>query len=194
MPDDWADKILNELENERNEKAQSSRFFAQKTENEIKTIDEKLEKLMNAYLESALNFAEYREAKNKLVNQKQLLKDKLTAFEQKSNDRFELAAKFINSVKQAEIIALQENPFKILAEAEPRLWRGEATIAQNSNSERLRRERDSNSRSPIKATTLFESVPLNHSGIPPLLYRIESVPLNHSGTPPSFIIELSISV
>src|SRR3989344_2110716 len=56
------------------------------------------------------NLAEYREAKNKLVNQKQLLKDKLNAFEQKSNNRFELAAKFINTVKQAEIIAVQENP------------------------------------------------------------------------------------
>src|SRR3989339_924465 len=110
LPDDWADKMLNELEIEKETKAQSSRFFAQKTENEIKAIDEKLEKLMNAYLENALNLAEYREAKNKLVNQKQLLKDKLTAFEQKSNNRFELAAKFINSVKQAEIIALQENP------------------------------------------------------------------------------------
>ena len=70
LPDDWADKMLNELEKEKNDKAQSSRFFAQKTENEIKAIDEKLEKLMNAYLESALNLAEYREAKNKLVNQK----------------------------------------------------------------------------------------------------------------------------
>jgi len=166
LPDDWADKMLNELEKERNEKAQSSRFFAQKTENEIKVIDEKLEKLMNAYLESALNLAEYREAKNKLVNQKQLLKDKLTAFEQKSNNRFELVAKFINTIKQAEIIALQENPehgrdflkkigsnfrlsgqklfcdfknpFKILAEAEPRLWRGEAGIAQKSQSENWR--------------------------------------------------------
>jgi len=65
---------------------------------------------MNVYLENALSLAEYREAKNKLVNQKQLLKDKLNAFEQKSNNRFELAAKFINTVKQAEIIALQENP------------------------------------------------------------------------------------
>jgi len=166
LPDDWADKMLNELENEKSEKAQSSRFFAQKTENEIKAIDEKLEKLMNAYLENALNLAEYREAKNKLVNQKQLLKDKLTAFEQTSNNRFELAAKFINTIKQAEIIALQENPeqgrdflkkigsnfrlsgqklfcdfknpFKILAEAEPRLWRGEAEIAQNPNSENWR--------------------------------------------------------
>ena len=166
LPDDWADKMINELKTEKETKAQSSRFFAQKTENEIKVIDEKLEKLMNAYLESALNLAEYREAKNKLVNQKQLLKDKLTAFEQKSNNRFELAAKFINTVKQAEIIALQENPeqgwnflknigsnfhlsgqklfcdfknpFKILAEAEPRLWRGEATIAQKSQFENWR--------------------------------------------------------
>ena len=40
-----------------------------------------------------------------------------------------------------------KNPFKILAEAEPRLWRGEATIAQNPNSENWRRGRDSNSRS-----------------------------------------------
>ena len=166
--------MLNELETEKETKAQSSRFFAQKTENEIKVIDEKLEKLMNAYLESALNLAEYREAKNKLVNQKQLLKDKLTAFEQKSNIRFELAAKFINTVKQAEIIALQENPergrdflkkigsnfrlsgqklfcdfknpFKILAEAEPRLWRGKAVIAQKSQSENWRRRKDSNLR------------------------------------------------
>ena len=179
LPDDWADKMLYELENEKNEKAQSSRFFAQKTESEIKVIDEKLEKLMNAYLENALNLAEYREAKNKLVNQKQLLKDKLTAFEQKSNNRFELAAKFINSIKQAEIIALQENPeqgrdflkkigsnfrlsgqklfldfknpFKILAEAEPRLWRGEAVIAQNPNSENWRRRWDSNPRASCEA-------------------------------------------
>ena len=178
LPDDWADKMLNELEIEKETKAQSSRFFAQKTENEIKTIDEKLEKLMNAYLENALNLAEYREAKNKLVNQKQLLKDKLTAFEQKSNNRFELAAKFINTVKQAEIIALQENPergrdflkkigsnfrlsgqklfcdfknpFKILAEASPRLWRGEATFAQNPNSENWRKGWDLNPRSRLE--------------------------------------------
>ncbi len=166
LPDDWAEKMLTELEKEKNEKAQSSRFFAQKIENEIKMIDEKLEKLMNAYLENALSLEEYRQAKNEFVNQKQLLKDKLNAFEQKSNNRFELTARFITTVKQSQIIALQENPeqsrdflkkigsnfrlsgqklfldfknpFKILAEAEPRLWRGEATIAQNPNSENWR--------------------------------------------------------
>ena len=65
---------------------------------------------MNAYLENALSLTEYREAKNKLVNQKQLLKDKLTALEQKSNNRFELAIAFLKDANQAEIIASKENP------------------------------------------------------------------------------------
>ncbi len=195
LPDDWAEKMLAELEKEKNETAQSSRFFAQKFQDEIKVIDEKLEKLMNAYLENALNLAEYREAKNKLVNQKQLLKDKLTAFEQKSNNRFELAARFINTVKQAEIIALEENPeqirdflkkigsnfrlsgqklfldfknpFKILAEAEPRLWRGEATIAQNPNSENWRRRKDSNLRYSFEYSSFRDCPiqPLSHASV-----------------------------
>ena len=55
----------------------------------------KIEKLMNAYLENALSLEEYRDAKNKLVNQNQLLKEKLSAFEQKANNRFELTEKFL---------------------------------------------------------------------------------------------------
>ena len=58
-------------------------------------LDSKIEKLMSAYLESALSLEEYREAKNKLVNQNQLLKEKLSAFEQKANNRFELTEKFL---------------------------------------------------------------------------------------------------
>ena len=50
---------------------------------------------MSAYLESALSLEEYREAKNNLVNQNQLLKEKLSAFEQKANNRFELTEKFL---------------------------------------------------------------------------------------------------
>ena len=37
-----------------------------------------VEKLMNLYLENVLSLEEYRDSKNKLVNQKQLLKEKLS--------------------------------------------------------------------------------------------------------------------
>ena len=52
---------------------------------------------MNAYLENALSLDEYRESKNKLMCQKQLLKEKLSAFEKKSHNRFELTDKFLKA-------------------------------------------------------------------------------------------------
>ena len=180
LPDDWVNKMLIELENEKNDKTQSSNFFAQKTSKEILVIEEKLEKLMAAYLENILNLEEYREVKNKLVNNKQTLKDKLTAFEQKSNNRFELPAKFINSLKQKEIIALQENPeqgrdflkkigsnfllrgqelaidfknpFKIIAEAKYCLDAGASSSTENLNFGNWRKRRDSNPRYLLRYT------------------------------------------
>ena len=52
---------------------------------------------MNLYLENILSLEEYRDSKNKLVNQKQLLKEKLSAFEKKSNNRFELTENFLKA-------------------------------------------------------------------------------------------------
>ena len=168
LPDDWADWMISELEKEKQAKAQSSVFFAQNTKEEISKLDEKLEKLMTAYLENALSLEEYRESKNKLINQKQVLKDKINAFEQKSNNRFELATKFIETSKEAKIIALQENPeqgrdflkkigsnfriaeqtlnfdfknaWKILENFNLSARSAEITIAPNLNFEFLRRE------------------------------------------------------
>ncbi len=110
LPDDWSDWMIKELETERIQSNQSSDFFAQKNKKELSKIDEKLEKLMTAYLESVLSLTEYQQAKNILVNQKQILKDKISSFERKSNNRFELAINFVKASKQAKIIALQENP------------------------------------------------------------------------------------
>ena len=110
LPDDCADWMINELKKEKIQSRKSSDFFVQKTKKELSKLDEKLEKLMNAYLESVLNISEYQKAKNVLINQKQVLKDKLKSFEQKSNNRFELADKFIKDSKQAKIIASKENP------------------------------------------------------------------------------------
>mgnify|MGYP002335920628 CR=1 FL=1 len=95
LPDDWASWMLAENEKDKLVEAQSSTLFADSTKADISLLDSKIEKLMSAYLESALSLEEYREAKNKLVNQNQLLKEKLSAFEQKANNRFELTEKFL---------------------------------------------------------------------------------------------------
>ena len=71
---------------------------------------------MNAYLESVLSLEEYRETKSALVGQKQLLKEKLSAFEQKANNRFELTEKFLKANITNTELANEGIPEKIFQE------------------------------------------------------------------------------
>ncbi len=97
LPDDWIQWMIAENEKDRQSETQSSTFFADSTKAEISILDAKIEKLMTAYLENVLLLDEYRESKSTLVGQKQLLKEKLSAFEQKANNRFELTDRFLKT-------------------------------------------------------------------------------------------------
>ena len=97
LPLDWANWMIAENEKDRQSENQSSEIFSQKTKDEISLLDSKIEKLMNLYLENGLSIEEYRDSKNVLVNQKQLLKEKLSDFEKKSHNRFELTEKFLKT-------------------------------------------------------------------------------------------------
>jgi len=95
LPLDWAKWMIEENRKDQLSENQSSEIFSQKTKGEISLLDSKIEKLMNAYLENALSVEEYREVKRALVNSKQLLKEKLSDFEKKSHNRFELTENFL---------------------------------------------------------------------------------------------------
>jgi len=104
LPLDWVNWMIAENEKDRQSETQSSEVFSQKTKDEISLLDSKIEKLMTAYLENALSLDEYRDAKNTLVASKQLLKEKLSAFEKKSHNRFELTEKFLkDNITNAEL-------------------------------------------------------------------------------------------
>ncbi|OGI75297.1 hypothetical protein A3D36_01905, partial [Candidatus Nomurabacteria bacterium RIFCSPHIGHO2_02_FULL_36_29] len=60
LPDDWASWMLAENEKDKLVEAQSSTLFAENTKADISLLDSKIEKLMTAYLESALSLEEYR--------------------------------------------------------------------------------------------------------------------------------------
>ena len=109
LPDNAAKNIIAELKKEKTKTAALSNSFAQKIEKEIFSVDSKLEKLMSAYLENALTLEEYQLAKNKLIDQKQLLKDKKTFFEQKRNNWFEPAIEFVKFAKYTQILAKSKN-------------------------------------------------------------------------------------
>jgi len=97
LPDDWAKCMIAENSKDRQSEVQSSTLFVDSAKADISLLDSKIEKLMNVYLENALSLEEYRDMKNKLVNEKQLLKEKLSAFEKKSHNRFELTENFLKA-------------------------------------------------------------------------------------------------
>ena len=104
LPLAWAKWMIEENKKDQSSEIQSSEIFSQSTKDEISLLDSKIEKLMNAYLENALSLEEYRDAKSALVGSKQLLKEKLSAFEKKSHNRFELTEKFLkDNITNAEL-------------------------------------------------------------------------------------------
>ena len=104
LPLDWLSWMIEENKKDQSLAVQSSEIFSQSTKAEISLLDSKIEKLMTLYLESALSLEEYRDAKNALVSSKQLLKEKLSTFEQKSHNRFELTEKFLkDNITNAEL-------------------------------------------------------------------------------------------
>ncbi len=116
LPLDWANWMIEENRKDQSSENQSSEIFSQKIQNEISLLDSKIEKLMNAYLENALSLEEYREPKSALVGSKQLLKEKLLAFEKKSHNRFELTEKFLKTNITNVELANEGIPEKILRE------------------------------------------------------------------------------
>src|SRR3989338_902367 len=116
LPDDWAKWMIAENDKDRQSEVQSSTLFVQNTKDEIFSIEKKIEKLMTLYLDNSLSLEEYRETKNQLVNQKQLFKEKLSSFEQKANNRFELTEKFLKTNITNVELANEGIPEEILRE------------------------------------------------------------------------------
>ena len=108
-----ADWLIAEVEKDRAKDDDSSKNRIQKVSDEAIAVDAKLEKLMTAYLGNALTLEEYQETKNKLVTEKQVLKDKITAFGKVSNDRFEPVINFLKDCKEATILAESTDTTKI---------------------------------------------------------------------------------
>ena len=61
-------------------------------------------------LDNQISQEEYANKKHKLINRKKELREKLAAFERKSDNRFERLIRFIKEANQAENIALRGNP------------------------------------------------------------------------------------
>lgn len=109
LPDVWREKYLGKVKEWENENRQTSDLFAQNLKKDISAITTKLERLTNAYLEGALELAEYQQTKNALMAEKKTKEEKLSDFERKGNQWLELTRNWILEANQAKNLILEED-------------------------------------------------------------------------------------
>ena len=94
-----------ELKRDEQQDAASTARHAADIAERITRLDQKVGRLTDAYLEQSLSLQEFRDAKNKLIEEKQALKDKQAALQRQALNRFEPVIRFVNAAKTAGILA-----------------------------------------------------------------------------------------
>jgi len=86
---DWAEKLLEMAETNKEKSAQSVSAFVFESQTKIRAIQTKLQRLLDGYLEQDIKREIYREQKTKLLLEKKSLDEKMARIEQKQNDWLE---------------------------------------------------------------------------------------------------------
>lgn len=109
LRDDWTEKMLEKVAEWEKEKFQSSRTFVQNLETELRTTQQKLDKLVSVYLDGDIEKEIYLEKKEELMKQKLALLKQKEDFGQKRKNWVEPLREWIKSSSEAEILAKCQN-------------------------------------------------------------------------------------
>ena len=106
---DWADKLLEMAEKDKAVSAQSVSAFVQESQNRIRAIQTKLQRLLDGYLEQDIEREIYREQKAILLSAKKSLEEKMARIEKKQNDWLEPFQNWIKVASNLVKIARDSN-------------------------------------------------------------------------------------
>ena len=98
-------------EADKEKSAQSVSAFVLESQNKIRAIQTKLQRLLDGYLEQDIEREVYREQKAVLLSEKKSLDEKMARIEQKQNDWVEPMENWINYAQTLEKIASDGNFF-----------------------------------------------------------------------------------
>ena len=109
LSDKWKNKMITILEREQEETDRAGFSFSQDLKSQIGDFNDKLEKLLDANLNNDISREEYLEKKQKLLNRKIEISEKLANFEKKGGNWLEPAKNFILASNQAQKAAVSNN-------------------------------------------------------------------------------------
>jgi len=101
--------ILSELDKDEQKARDNSKSFVQNLKIERNQIEKQLEKLLDAFLNEVISANEYTPRKEKLLNKKLGISEKINDFKQKGVSWLEPAREFVLSLNKADKILKSEN-------------------------------------------------------------------------------------
>ena len=108
---DWAEGLREMLEKDKKESAQSVTAFVQEAKKKIRTIETKLQRLLDGYLDQVIEQEIYREKKAKLLSEKKSLEGQILRIEQKRTGWLEPMSEWIKEAENLPKIAQESNLF-----------------------------------------------------------------------------------
>ncbi len=109
LPDAWAGKMLERIEEWKETAAQASGAAAQPLKDKLASLEAKLERLLDAHLEGVVSRDEYAGRKGKLLLEKSALSARLAEVERQGNHWLEPLERFVRAAHQAHSVASGEN-------------------------------------------------------------------------------------
>ena len=107
--EDWKEKMMAQVEIWEKEAKSSSHIFAQNLDNKIKQTDEKLDKLINTFLDGDIEKETYLKKKEELIQTKKDLSTQRSDFGRKGNNWIEPLKEWVLSAHQAEKLAFSND-------------------------------------------------------------------------------------
>ena len=103
------EQVLAELEKEESQAREQAKTTVQNLKEQLTLTEQKLEKLLDVYLNETITVEEYASRKEKLIKLKVSLQEQIRDFEQKGLSWLELAREFVLSLNQAAKLLESEN-------------------------------------------------------------------------------------
>ena len=102
LPSQDAEKVLRELDKDEQKAKEDSKIAVQNFKSELVDTEVKLDKLLSAYLDEVITSEEYAAQKQKMLDQRVELKEKIYKIEDKGVSWLEPARAWVKSLNQAE--------------------------------------------------------------------------------------------
>ena len=105
LPEDWANQMFTMLEKDEKEGAHSSAAFVQESKEKTATLSQKLQRLLDSYLEQDIEREVYLHKKAELMSEKKSLEEKIVTLEQQKTGWIEPLREWVKEAQNGVKIA-----------------------------------------------------------------------------------------